>query len=158
MKDNISTKPFVLLIIIVLSVFSLLFFFESRKEKVSVAQNQELVENTTMQEVDGLKIDDIKPGTGVAAEIGNTVFVHYVGTLEDGTKFDSSKDRNEPFSFTLGVGQVIKGWDLGVLGMKVGGVRKLTISPDLAYGQAGIPGVIPENATLIFEVELLEVR
>lgn len=158
MKDNISTKPFVLLIIIVLSVFGLLFFFESRKEKVSVAQNQELVENTTMQEADGLKIDDIKLGTGVAAEIGNTVFVHYVGTLEDGTKFDSSKDRNEPFSFTLGVGQVIKGWDLGVLGMKVGGVRKLTISPDLAYGQAGIPGVIPENATLIFEVELLEVR
>ncbi len=105
----------------------------------------------------GLQIDDIKVGTGKEAKDGTQVTVHYVGTLTDGAKFDSSRDRNEGFDFRLGAGQVIKGWDQGVAGMKVGGLRKLTIGPELAYGARGYPPVIPPNSTLLFEVELLEV-
>jgi FKBP-type peptidyl-prolyl cis-trans isomerase len=104
-----------------------------------------------------LQIVDEKVGVGEEAPAGKKVVVHYVGTLEDGTKFDSSRDRGQPFSFTLGVGQVIKGWDEGVKGMKVGGLRKLIIPSDMAYGDSGIPGAIPPKATLIFEVELLQV-
>ena len=103
----------------------------------------------------GLEIWDAKEGTGDAAKPGGTVTVHYTGWLTNGTKFDSSKDRNDPFVFSLGRGQVIKGWDQGVTGMKVGGKRKLTIPPDLGYGARGAGGVIPPNATLLFEVELL---
>ena len=105
----------------------------------------------------GLKYEDIKVGTGDVAETGKTVSVHYTGTLTNGTKFDSSKDRGQPFDFPLGGGRVIKGWDEGVKGMKVGGVRKLTIPPELGYGSRGAGGVIPPNATLVFEVELLKV-
>lgn len=105
-----------------------------------------------------LQIDDVKVGTGTEAKPGNTVTVHYVGTLTDGKKFDSSRDRNEGFTFRLGGGQVIKGWDQGVAGMKVGGIRKLTIPHELGYGEMGYPGVIPPRATLVFEVELLEVK
>ncbi|WP_338863222.1 FKBP-type peptidyl-prolyl cis-trans isomerase [Myxococcus stipitatus] len=105
-----------------------------------------------------LKIEDSKVGTGDEAKAGHMVSVHYVGTLTDGKKFDSSRDRGQPFSFKLGAGQVIQGWDQGVAGMKVGGVRKLTIPPDLGYGARGAGGVIPPNATLVFEVELLGVR
>lgn len=106
----------------------------------------------------GLGIDDIKVGTGAEARAGSSVTVHYVGTLTSGAKFDSSRDRNEGFSFRLGAGQVIKGWDQGVAGMRVGGIRKLTIPPELGYGARGFPPVIPPNSTLIFEVELLDVR
>ena len=105
-----------------------------------------------------LKIEDIRVGNGTEAKAGNTVSVHYVGTLTDGKKFDSSRDRGQPFSFRLGGGQVIKGWDQGVAGMKIGGLRKLTIPAELGYGSRGAGGVIPPNATLVFEVELLEVR
>ncbi|NDD90645.1 FKBP-type peptidyl-prolyl cis-trans isomerase [bacterium] len=105
-----------------------------------------------------LKVEELKEGTGAVAANGMAVSVHYTGTLVDGKKFDSSLDRGQPFTFTLGAGQVIKGWDLGVAGMKVGGKRKLTIPPQLGYGEAGAGGVIPPNATLIFEVELLEVK
>ena len=105
-----------------------------------------------------LQVEDKKVGTGAEAVAGKSVTVHYVGTLTDGKKFDSSRDRNEGFTFRLGAGQVIKGWDQGVAGMKVGGMRKLTIPGDLAYGARGYPPLIPPNATLVFEVELLEVR
>jgi len=104
-----------------------------------------------------LIIEDITIGEGDEATTGQSITVHYTGTLEDGTKFDSSKDRNDPFVFTLGVGQVIKGWDKGFAGMKVGGSRKLTIPPEMGYGARGAGGVIPPNATLIFDVELLAV-
>src|SRR5687767_2924280 len=104
-----------------------------------------------------LKIEDIVVGGGLEAKAGMKVVVHYTGWLTDGKKFDSSKDRGSPFSFLLGKGQVIKGWDQGVAGMKVGGKRKLTIPPELGYGRAGAGGAIPPNATLVFEVELLAV-
>jgi FKBP-type peptidyl-prolyl cis-trans isomerase len=105
-----------------------------------------------------LQIDDLLPGTGAEATEGKTVSVHYTGTLTNGDKFDSSLDRGNPFQFTLGAGRVIKGWDQGVQGMKVGGKRKLTIPPELGYGARGYPPVIPANATLVFEIELLAVK
>ena len=106
---------------------------------------------------DGLRYTDLVVGKGPAAKAGEHVHVHYVGTLTNGKKFDSSRDRNQPFDFTLGAGQVIKGWDQGVAGMRVGGRRKLVIPPQLGYGAAGAGGVIPPNATLIFDVELLSI-
>ncbi len=101
--------------------------------------------------------EELAPGKGPAAKTGDTVKVHYTGTLLDGTKFDSSRDRDEPFEFTLGQGQVIRGWDDGVVGMKKGGKRKLTIPGDLAYGKTGRPPTIPPDATLVFDIELMEI-
>ena len=106
----------------------------------------------------GLVIEDLVLGEGAEAAQGNRVSVHYTGWLTDGRKFDSSVDRNDPFDFPLGRGHVISGWDEGVAGMKVGGRRKLTIPPHLGYGPRGAGGVIPPNATLVFEVELLAVK
>lgn len=105
-----------------------------------------------------LESKDLVVGKGTEAKTGDTVKVHYVGTLPDGKEFDSSKKHNQPFEFELGAGRVIKGWDQGVAGMKIGGKRKLTVPPSLGYGARGFPPVIPPNATLIFEVELLEVK
>jgi FKBP-type peptidyl-prolyl cis-trans isomerase FkpA len=106
----------------------------------------------------GLQIEELVVGTGATAASGQKVSVHYTGWLTNGNKFDSSKDRGEAFEFGLGRGQVIRGWDEGVQGMKVGGKRKLTIPPELGYGSRGAGGVIPPNATLVFEVELLGVN
>lgn len=113
--------------------------------------------SATIQKMDGLIIEDITVGTGAEAIAGKLITVNYLGTLLDGTKFDSSYDRNAPFQFTLGAGEVIKGWDEGFSGMKVGGKRKLTISPELGYGSVAM-GTIPANSTLVFEVELLKVE
>jgi FKBP-type peptidyl-prolyl cis-trans isomerase len=104
-----------------------------------------------------LQIDEMKAGEGAEAVSGKKVTVHYVGTLTSGKKFDSSRDRGQGFSFVLGKGMVIKGWDVGVAGMKIGGMRKLTIPPEMAYGEQGFSNLIPPNSTLVFEVELLSV-
>ncbi|MCX7877630.1 MAG: FKBP-type peptidyl-prolyl cis-trans isomerase [Ignavibacteria bacterium] len=137
-----NNKKFYILILIIL--------FSSSCKKNSVGE-----EITTQS---GLKYIDEVIGTGESPKPGYKVTVHYTGTLENGTKFDSSRDRNQPLTFKIGTGQVIKGWDEGVMTMKVGGKRKLIIPPHLAYGTQGVGNIIPPNATLIFEVELLEIR
>jgi peptidylprolyl isomerase len=114
-------------------------------------------EKKTVTTASGLKYVDVVIGKGASPTVGKQVKVHYTGTLENGKKFDSSVDRKEPFSFVIGVGQVIPGWDEGVMSMKVGGKRKLIIPPNLGYGAQGAGGVIPPNATLLFDVELLDV-
>lgn len=127
----------------------------------SVAADNKETKNMADQTVtteSGLKYVDMVVGTGRQPEVGDTASVHYTGWLADGKKFDSSVDRKEPFSFRVGAGQVIKGWDEGVMGMKIGGKRKLTIPPQLGYGARGAGGVIPPNATLTFDVELLDLR
>ena len=127
----------------------------ARQEELAAAQRSVQAENELKNK---MNIEDVVVGTGAEAKSGNTVTVNYTGTLTDGTKFDSSYDHGQPFSFLLGAGQVIKGWDLGVAGMKVGGKRKLTIPAELAYGAAGVPGRIAPNSTLLFTVELLKVE
>lgn len=125
---------------------------ESDQNIVTTKEDQ----NVNMEE---LKIKDIETGEGEAVEEGDSVLVHYSGRLEDGTVFDSSYERDEPFPFTVGEGRVIEGWEKGLIGMKIGGKRELTIPPEMGYGEAGTPdGTIPPNSTLIFEVELIEIR
>lgn len=146
-------KRFVILLVIVLVIILCgLYFYRSSLESNAPG----IYENNNMQEV---QIDVIKEGSGEEVKNGDLVTVDYVGTLLDRTKFDSSIDRGEPFSFKIGEGRVIQGWEIGIMGMKVGEKRKLTIPPALAYGEIGTPGgPIPPNATLIFEVELLKIN
>ena len=137
-------KSLIILILIVGAVIVYFLFFQK--------------ESGQQQNANPLKIEISKQGLGPEAKNGDTVLVHYTGTLEDGTKFDSSFDRGMPFSFTLGAGRVIQGWEFGVLGMRTGEKRKLTIAPELAYGEKGAGNMIPPNATLIFEVELIGIK
>jgi len=139
---------------------------EVKKEEATDAQKEMAPPTTTYGELagdtvtteSGLKYIDAKVGEGNSPASGQTVQVHYTGYLTDGTKFDSSVDRGQPFSFQIGIGRVIKGWDEGVMTMKEGGQRRLIIPPELAYGERGAGGVIPANATLVFDVELLKVQ
>ncbi|MBI3803920.1 MAG: FKBP-type peptidyl-prolyl cis-trans isomerase [Nitrospirae bacterium] len=138
-----------------LLILGLLFsspLMAAESEKMS-AQKEKAVKTAS-----GLEYVDEVEGKGASPKKGQTVIVHYTGWLTDGKKFDSSRDRNEPFAFQIGVGQVIPGWDEGVMTMKVGGKRKLTIPPDLGYGKRGAGGVIPPNATLLFDVELIDIK
>jgi len=127
------------------------------KSSSEIATDEEKAQAEISNPNPKVKIEDTLVGTGAEVESGDTVVMHYKGTLEDGTQFDSSYDRGEPFETQIGVGKVIQGWDQGVPGMKVGGKRKLTIPSELGYGEQG-QGSIPPNSTLIFEVELLEVK
>lgn len=137
--------------------FSLIMIFTIACSSIKTSEQKE-ADLTTVTTASGLKYIDLLEGTGATPKNGQTVVVHYTGTLGDGTKFDSSLDRKQPFSFMLGVGKVIKGWDEGLASMKVGGKRKLIIPPDLGYGARAVSDKIPANSTLIFEVELLEIR
>jgi FKBP-type peptidyl-prolyl cis-trans isomerase len=149
-------KQIFLVIVLVIAVLGIYFIVKNPKNNKASEVNPN-TPNT--YEIQGMKIEVLKEGTGEGSKNGARVAVHYTGTLENGVKFDSSVDRGAPFSFTLGAGRVIRGWDLGVLGMKAGEKRKLTIPPNLAYGETGTPGgPIPPNATLIFEVELLGIN
>ncbi|MBF2054823.1 MAG: FKBP-type peptidyl-prolyl cis-trans isomerase [Candidatus Sericytochromatia bacterium] len=152
MKTSFKIMPLALAAVVLLSAN------QCQEQAEGQKMSTETQANANSQSVPaGLQIEDIKIGTGAEAMPGKDVDVHYTGTLTNGQKFDSSKDRGEPFTFSLGAGQVIQGWDKGVAGMKEGGVRKLTIPPELAYGNRQI-GPIPANSTLIFEVELLKVK
>lgn len=148
-----SKKYFLIALFLIVAVLVFYFCFYQRQKPNTGAPGEELI-NPPGE----LKKEILKQGAGKLANNGDTVVVHYTGTLLDGTKFDSSLDRGTPFSFTLGKGEVIQGWEQGILGMQVGEKRKLTIGPRLAYGSGGVPGIIPPNATLIFEVELLEIK
>ncbi len=152
MKKIISI--IIILLTIILSFYLLNKILEQKEVEQAVEENEE--KEVVIQEE--LVIDILEEGTGQEAQNGDSLKVHYTGTLEDGTKFDSSLDKGEPFVFTLGVEDVIKGWDLGLLGAKVGDKRKLTIPADLGYGDSGAAGgKIPPGATLIFEIEVLEI-
>ena len=139
------------LLILVALVVGYLIFSNNKNQTTDMAPS-----NNSQTQASNLKIEDIQVGTGKEVVSGDNIVIHYKGTLTDGTKFDSSYDRGEPFETQIGVGQVIKGWDEGVVGMKVGGKRKLTIPPEMGYGNRAV-GPIPANSTLIFEVELVDV-
>lgn len=147
-------KSYIIGGVIVVLILSVGAYFQIQNNKKML---EDLNSNQTADNSESVKIEILKEGSGEGAKNGDTISVHYVGMFEDGTKFDSSRDRGEPFSFILGAGKIIRGWDLGVLGMKVGEIRKLTIPPSLGYG-ANDYGPIPGGSTLIFEIELLQIN
>jgi len=156
-KNNLIILILALAVIIVGGYFVWQSNYKSSGSALSesINQSQQISDNYETQE---MKIETLQQGEGEGAKAGDKVTVNYVGTLENGTKFDSSIDRGQPFSFTLGQQSVIQGWEQGLLGMKPGEKRKLTIPPELAYGEQGAGGVIPPNATLIFEVDMLSIN
>lgn len=154
-----EVKNKTILSIIILLVIALVFFVLIRpKEIMAPDYSENTSQISQIKKMDTVKIDVLQEGTGEVSKTGDTLSVHYTGTLEDGTKFDSSVDRGQPFSFTLGENRVIQGWEQGMIDMKVGEKRRLTIPSSLGYGSTGAGGIIPPNATLIFEVELLGIN
>jgi len=147
-----------IIIIVIILIFGYQLFSRPPSSPAYTDTNPLSISSTNNSNMDKLIIEDLKIGTGSEVKSGDNIVIHYRGTLTDGTQFDSSYDRGTPFETQIGVGQVIKGWDEGVIGMKVGGTRKLTIPPELGYGANGAGNVIPPNATLIFEVELVSVN
>ncbi|MDO8443869.1 MAG: FKBP-type peptidyl-prolyl cis-trans isomerase [Candidatus Azambacteria bacterium] len=145
----------------VLIVSGFFIFYDKNKNDTGTVKQDEIIDlklNNQKMNKQGVEIEILKEGAGAVAKKGDTVSVHYIGMLENGTKFDSSVDRGTPFEFPLGAGKVIPGWDIGVEGMKIGEARKLTIPSELAYGSGGAGNAIPPNATLIFEVQLLGIK
>lgn len=154
-----SNKKYLLVIPLFLLIIAAVWIWNEQKQEIAgISASPSPSPSAIINNMEELKVEDLVVGTGAEAVSGKRVTVNYSGTLIDGTKFDSSYDRGTPFSFNLGAGEVIKGWDLGVAGMKVGGKRKLTIPPQFGYGASGAGSIIPPNATLIFEVELLKVE
>jgi len=155
MQKNILIVFIIVLILLTVGAYFVFFSGQAQPNQQNQQNQQELPESFDIQ---GMKVEILKEGSGIVAKTGDVVTVNYVGTLTDGSKFDSSIDRNQPFQFILGQSRVIQGWELGVSGMKVGEKRRLTIPPELGYGSNGFPPVIPPNATLIFEIDLLEIN
>jgi len=149
-------KKVLIVIIIIIVVLGGYFLLVNKPSDNQPVGEQKI--NSQNDEIQTVKTEILQEGSGEPAKTGDKVLVHYTGRLQDGTKFDSSVDRGTPFPFTLGQNRVIQGWELGVLGMKVGEKRKLTIPSELGYGSQGTGGLIPPNATLIFEVELLKIN
>ncbi len=158
-----KNQKIILAIVIIAVIIGAYFLLKDNSDSSTAAISGNMNQDNNQQvpdtfDIQGLNVDVLQRGDGEVAKAGDTVTVNYVGTLENGTKFDSSIDRGQPFEFTLGQNSVIQGWELGVTGMKVGEKRKLTIPPELGYGANGAGGVIPPNATLIFEVDMLGIN
>lgn len=157
-----SKKSILIIIILIIIIVGVYFVSQNNSKSSSAALSQspnQAEQSPAIYDIQGMKVETLKQGTGEGAKIGDTVTVNYTGTLLDGTKFDSSLNPGRtPFQFTLGQNRVIQGWELGVAGMKVGEKRKLTIPPELGYGAQGAGGLIPPNATLIFEIDLLGIN
>ena len=150
----------ILILVVIILIVGIYYFMQKNEEDTinNASASLSTQQKSTNFNIQGMKVEILKEGSGEEVKKGDNVTVDYVGTLQDNTKFDSSIDRGQPFIFTPGENSVIQGWELGVVGMKVGEKRKLTIPPELAYGEAGAGGIIPPNATLIFEIDLLGIN